>query len=114
MYCFNVVDGCVIERTFRKKCRDDSALVKMVRELVPNAIVATYSEFTSETYPTLYEACCALTEYAEDIGERNWFVSVTERNVEALAIVRVIDVTSQWKVLMDKDTFEEWVKTNVR
>lgn len=113
MYCYNVIDGIVVRRTYRKrklKCTDD--VKRLVQELVPDANVMCLTEEHKDD--SLFAATCGLAELSEDAVENEWFVSYDNSNVLALALLSVIEKESAWKVLQDETVFDEWIKRKVR
>jgi hypothetical protein len=65
-------------------------------------------------YDDLYKACCALSEFAEDVAHYSWFVSLNDKNIVALAIISVLENNHLWRLLMDETEFYTWVKDRVR
>lgn len=114
MFCYKVVDDCVIERSFRKKCSTDSELEKIILETVGATTVLTGESFLTDTYSDLYTACKELTCVADTLAEYEWFVSVDNKYILALAILKVFDVNRLWSVMQSEEDFNNWVKDKVR
>lgn len=111
MYCYNIQDNLVIERSFKKKCESDEDLRKLVKQTIPNSRVFTYN---MNEYADTFTACKELTPLAEEAETHNWFVSVGNKSILALALLHVISSTGRWDVLQEETLFKSWMKDIVR
>lgn len=109
MYCCNVIDDVVINRTFRKKSDD---IEHIICKHVPDAKVYTLIGNNEEC--TLLEMCRKLVEVSEDTIGNNWFASDNQLTVHALALLNIIETYRLWSVLQDESTFEKWVEGRIR
>lgn len=114
MFCYRVVDDCVVRREFKKKFTTDEELSRFIVCNMGTKKVAGLAEFPISNTNDLFDACKEATVYAEDLFDIVWYESIDQENVLALALIHVIDTTRNWALLQDKGAFEEWLKTKVR
>lgn len=114
MFCYRVVDDCIVKREFKKKFTTDEELSRFITCNMGAKKVASIAKFPISNTDDLFEACKEATVHAEDLSDIIWYESIDQPNVLALALVHVIDATRNWAVLQDRDAFDEWLKTRVR
>lgn len=114
MFCYRVVDDCIVKREFKKKFTTDEELSRFIMCNMGAKKVASLTEFPITDNTSLFNACKEATVYADDLAGVVWYESVEDECVLALAIVHVIDATRNWALLQDEAEFNSWIKTKVR
>ena len=114
MFCYRVVDDCIVKREFKKRFTTDEELSRFITCNMGAKKVAGLTEFPITNTSSLFNACKEATVYADDLTNVVWYESVDCEYVLALAIVHVIDVTRNWALLQDEEAFNAWIKTKVR